>query len=90
MLSPVTWCRASVTGGDLGMVPASDTPVAFTAQLSGLAFRTGGPIQSERGLCRGQPGRVSPGRASGGAAVKAEVGQGLCKCRDRPGLEGRV
>lgn len=72
------------------MVPASDTPVAFTAQLSGLAFPTGGPIQSEWGLCRGQPGRVSPGRASGGAAVKAEVGQGLCKCRDRPGLEGRV
>ena len=90
MLSPVTWCGASITDGDLGMVPASDTPVPFTAQLSGQAFPTGGPIHSERGLCRGQPGRVSPGRPSGGAAVKAEVGEGLCRCGDRDGLEGRV
>lgn len=49
------------------MVPASDTPVPFTAQLSGQAFL----IQAELGLCRGQPGRASLGRLSGGLAVRA-------------------
>ena len=58
------------------MVPASDTPVPFTAQLSGQAFPTGGPIQAELGLCRGQPGRASLGRLSGGPAVRAGTERG--------------
>lgn len=63
------------------MVPASDTPVPFTAQLSGPAFPTGGPSIRAGALQRPAWEGLT------GETVRRGCSEGICGARGYVGTE---